>query len=162
MTKPTPNPDIYLLKLGLPDTVREQFSFVSQFGLEVVEEDPRWVRYRSERATLSVYYDRGDIDVVFGRPQFPNQAFYLASALKWASAHLPAVESPIAGYQASTREGIIEGLSKIAPLMKRYLVPLLQGDPVSYDQLQATQAADAAAYTADVYRRQIRRDAENA
>lgn len=134
-------------QLGFKEAVLSNFKFLSDFGLRPVEEKMTLVRYESADVFVNVYHGRAsyELGVEIGRVKEPEKRLHIFSIVRWAAAEKAEGLGQRVMFQVSSRDGVQEFVPKLAALVKKYAIPLLQGDESAYGsalEFQAKQYAD--------------------
>ena len=160
----TTNPGPERWRLQFPQAVKSHFHFLEQFGFRIAHEDATLVRFCSDAVVVTVYHGRAsyEIGIEFARINTPGEKYGLYEGLLLAQRAGKIKEVPKIDFQTSTQDGIEMAVKKIASLVEAYAVSLLEGDPLTYSQLQVQRTREAAAYTKDVLDQAVRRRVDDA
>lgn len=122
-------------ELGFTQAVTQYIGPVlARKGFVCTEQTPYWVKFRSSAVRFDVYHEplSFEIYISYGRVDRPLERYNLLNML---DAILGPGDRLRGFFQASTREGIVESIKKIADLLTSYGEPALTGDPVSYQRI---------------------------
>ena len=128
-------------QLGFVQTVEASFGFlVREFGFRLVDVQPTFVRYESERAFVNVFHGRGsyELGVEIGRwiefdGELVEEKFTLGDVI--ALDHdLSAVG--YRSYATTNREPLVRFVVQLADWTQRFGSRVLEGDPTTFDSLR--------------------------
>jgi hypothetical protein len=146
------------VNLNFANIAKEKFSFLCDIGFAIIESLPTIVRYRKGDVQVDVYHGRRSYEIGLGiawldvRYELPD--FIAVADLQAANDYY----TPM----ASTREGVIEGLTRLAELAKRYCGLALQGDPIFFAKATEAYKSRREKYWLEMNARQLRPQAEAA
>src|ERR1700680_1402044 len=117
-------------KLGFQEAVLSGFKFLSEFGFRPVEQKVTFVRYESSQVFVNVYHGRAsyELGVEVGRLTEPERKLHVFTIVCWAGAAQAEGFGQHVMFQVGTRTGVLEFVPKLAALVKKYAIALLQGD----------------------------------
>ena len=147
---PTTSPGPDRSRLGFADVVNESFAFlVSRFGFRLVDAQPTFVRYESERAFVNVFHGRGsyELGVEIGHwvdldDDRVEERFPLGDVI--ALDHDPST----VGYRSfatTEKEPLARFVAQLAEWMQRFAPRALEGDVTTFDRLRVENARQSQA-----------------
>ena len=147
---PTTSPGSGRSRLGFADAVKESFVFlVSGFGFRLVEAQPTFVRYESERAFVNVFHGRGsyELGVEIGHwividDDRVEERFPLGDVI--------ALDHDLAtvGYRSfatTEKEPLARLVAQLAGWTQRFAPRALEGDATTFDRLRVENARQSQA-----------------
>lgn len=132
-------------QLGFVQAVEASFGFLArEFGFRLVDMQPTFVRYESERTFVNVFHGRGsyELGVEIGR------WIELDGALveeKFALGDVIALDHDLSAvgyrsYATSGKEPLVRFVAQLADWTQRFGSRVLEGDPATFDSLRAQGA----------------------
>ena len=144
--------------------VRRAFDFlVERHGFKVIQEQRALVTYQSSMCEISLFYDdQRSFEVglgIAGCQLTDNPPFSFDEILR--AQNVPESEWPM-GYSARTVEDASELLDKIAVLISRYAVELVEGHQPAWERLIEQRKSDCIRYTKETNHRLAKAKANDA
>lgn len=138
--------------LDFDRVVKEQFSFLSNFGFVVVDATPTLVRFIGPALELNVYHGRQsyEIGLEIGREE---QMFSLAELIRASDA---VVARQYRKFATSNAAGVIAGVKQLAELTLRYGERALRDDPRFFELLERNRQTASKEYELEVRAQQTR------
>jgi hypothetical protein len=144
--------------MQFPEAVTQVFAFLREQGFQDIESSPTISRYRFGNVTANVFHGRRSYELGFeiGR----ENEMYAMSELIRASDRDRAdrYRNPV----ATTSAEVVEGLQRLADLVRAYADRALRNDPSFFDLLRQQREAWSEQYALDVLCDQVRLKAEAA
>lgn len=119
-------------QLNFAQTVRDRFAFLSDLGFNEIEASPTLVRFRKGEIEVDVYHGRQSYEIGLGLTR-QEVRYSLADIIELADPHTAK------GYStptAVTQKGVVDSLTQIADLTKRYGEQALQDDSAYFSMLE--------------------------
>lgn len=145
-------------KLNFSDAVIRNFSYLREFGFNVVELLPTLVRYQNGDIEVAVFHGRQSFEI--GVDVFRRGVKYALSELMRIAD--PAAEADYRPFAATTPQGISDGLKYVAQLFRRFSERSLKGDAAYFAELDRQRSQWAKDYAMDVLADQLRPKADAA
>jgi hypothetical protein len=145
-------------RLNFANAVTERFGFVTDLGFSVTELSPTMVRYRKGNVELDVYHGRQSYELGFGVER-DGVRYSLSDLIR--TVDLEAGEQ-YRNFAATTQDGIVQGITQLVELVKRYAGPALRSDPEFFGALETQRKSWAEGYALDVLAGQLRPKADEA
>jgi hypothetical protein len=137
---------------------REAFGFLSDLGFSESESMPTIVRYRRGDVEADVYHGRQSHELGFGVTR-QGVRYSIGDLIRTTD---PEAAERYRNFAARTPDGIVEGLTRLAALVRRHAVPALQGDPGVFAVLADQSRTSRETFAMNVLARQILPKADEA
>jgi hypothetical protein len=144
--------------LKFADSVSERFAFLGDLGFSEIESLPTIVRYQQGELEIDIYHGRQSYEVGFGITR--HGVRYTISELVRAAD--PDAAARYRNYAATTPDGVAEGLTRLAELVRRYGRRALRDDPRFFATLDKQKKSWREEYALDVLAGQLRPKADAA
>lgn len=144
--------------LNFEKVAKEKFAFLCDLGFAIIESLPTIVRYQKGGVQVDVYHGRRSYEIGLGvtwlgtRYELP---VFIAVVDPQAAEkfHMP---------MASTREGVIQSLTRLSELVKCYCGQALQGDAEFFAEIATKHKSLVEKYWLEMQARQLRPQAHEA
>lgn len=143
---------------NFPAIVSERFAFLRDFGFARAHSLPTLVSYRKAEVEVNVFHGRRSFEVGFE---------ILRAGKRYSMSQLIRLTDEEAGAQyrrsmATTPTLLIPAVERLAELVRRYAVPILQGDAEIFATLDKQAEILRRNFDLDTVARQTRPEAESA
>lgn len=138
--------------------VRRNFAFLYDLGYMEIESSPISIRYRKGEVEVDIYHEPGSFEIGADVSGFGSR--HSISAI--IRANDTEVARQYRDWAATTPEGVVAGLVRLASLMRRYGGMALSGDKKFFSELERQRKSWTGEYALDVLARQVRPSAEDA
>jgi len=144
--------------LNFENVTKERFAFLRDLGFVIIESLPTIVRYGKGDIQVDVYHGRRSYEIGLGVTWLGTR-YELPDFIDVVD---PQVVEEYYAPMASTREGVIEGLTRLAELVKRYCGQALQGDSEFFAETAGKHKLRVEKYWLEMNAKQLRPQAHEA
>jgi hypothetical protein len=142
--------------------VVSNFGFLLDSGLRLADQQVTFVRYQSDVAFINVYHGRSsyELGVEIGRIDRPGEQLSVNDIVAWAGAEKAENVDQHTTFQVAHRDGIQRLVARLADLVRKYALPLLDCEQDAYASATNLQSQRGKALENEIRLRGIRREAE--
>jgi hypothetical protein len=145
-------------RFDFANAVTKIFAFLSDLGFSQLEASLTIVRYRKGDLEVDVYHGRQSYELGFEVDRY-GKKYSIGELIRATDAEAAA---RYRSFAATTQEGLIEGLVRLAEWAKRYAGRAIQDDPSFFALLEDQRMSWREAYALDVVEQQLRPKANEA
>jgi hypothetical protein len=153
------DPDRGREQLGFTAEVVKEFRFLKeQFAFQRLATLTTLVSYESRDVFVNIFHGRSsfEVGIEIGQRTDPAELRERFSMPEILSAVGAPESHGFKGFQASTTQSVRDCVRTLAELVKRYAVPLLNGEPAAFDEVRRAQTARSAEYVDAMEIRRVR------